>query len=97
MDLQYAGVFTVIGLLNRMFHWGEVDCNEVRQRSSDYLEEDLPTPKLSAIREHLNKCGPCRTFVDTLASTIGLLSRFPKVSPPSNFKENLMERIKRGD
>ena len=85
----------MIGLLNRILHRGEVDCNEVRQRSSDYLEEDLPSPKLSAIRTHLNNCGPCRAFVDTLAATIGVLSRFPKVSAPSSFKDNVMERIKR--
>ena len=87
----------MIGLLNRIFHRGEVDCNEVRQRSSDYLEEDLPASKLSAIRAHLNKCGPCRAFVDTLATTIGVLSRFPKVSAPPSFKEKVMEQIKRDD
>ena len=85
----------MIGLLNRILRRGEVDCNEVRRRSSDYLEDDLPTPKLSAIRAHLSNCGPCRAFVDTLAATIGILSRFPKVSAPSSFKESTMERIKR--
>lgn len=85
----------MFSLLKSMFRRGEVDCDEVRRRSSDYLEEDLPAPKLSAIRAHLGNCGPCRSFVGTLASTIGVLRRFPKVSPPSSFKETVMERIKR--
>ena len=85
----------MFGLLNKMLRRGEVDCNEVQRRSSDYLEEDLPPPKLSAIRAHLSNCGPCRAFVDTLAATIGILSRLPRVSVPPSFKESTMERIRR--
>ena len=85
----------MFGLLNKILRRGEVDCNEVQRRSSDYLEEDLPAPKLSAIRAHLSNCGPCRAFVDTLAATIGILSRLPKVSAPPSFKESTMERIRR--
>ena len=85
----------MFGLLNKMLRRGEVDCNEVQRRSSDYLEEDLPPPKLSAIRAHLSNCRPCRAFVDTLAATIGILSRLPRVSAPPSFKESTMERIRR--
>jgi len=84
----------VIGILHKLFHRGEVDCNEVRKLSSDFLEEDLALPKRSAFQAHLDNCGPCRAFVDTLASTIGLLSRFPKVSAPSTLHDSVMEKIK---
>lgn len=76
---------------------GEVDCNEVRRLSSDYIEDGLTEVKQSAIRTHLGNCGPCRAFVETLASTIGILSRLPRVSAPSSFKETVMDRVKRGD
>jgi len=85
----------VIGLLNKIFRRGEVDCNEVRNRSSEYLDRDLPAPKLLSIQAHLSNCGPCRAFVETLATTIGFLSRFPKVAAPSSFKHSVMERIRR--
>ena len=85
----------MIGLLNKLFHRGEVDCNEVRKFSSDYLEEDLAQPKRSAIQTHLSRCGPCRAFVDTLATTIGILSRFPKMSAPSTLHDSVMDRIKK--
>ncbi len=84
----------MIGLLNKIFHRDEVDCDEVQKLSSDYLDEDLAAPKRSAIQAHLSNCGPCRAFVDTLATTIGILSRFPKVSTPSTFHDSVMERIK---
>jgi predicted anti-sigma-YlaC factor YlaD len=84
----------VNGLLNKLFHRGDADCNEVRKLSSDYLDEDLAPTKRSVIQAHLSNCGPCRAFVDTLASTIGLLSRIPKVSAPSAFHDSVMDRIK---
>ena len=84
----------MIGLLNKLFHRGDADCNEVRKLSSDYLDKDLAPTKRSVIQAHLSNCGPCRAFVDTLASTIGLLSRIPKVSAPSAFHDSVMDRIK---
>ena len=84
----------MIGLLNKLFHRGDADCNEVRKLSSDYLDEDLAPTKRSVIQAHLSNCGPCRAFVDTLASTIGLLSRIPKVSALSAFHDSVMDRIK---
>ena len=83
----------MIGLLNKLFHRGDADCNEVRKLSSDYLEDDLAPTKRSTIQAHLSNCGPCRAFVDTLASTIGILSRFPKISAPSNLHDSVMDRI----
>ena len=84
----------MIGLLKKIFHRDGDDCEEVRKLSSDYLDEDLAPTKRSVIQAHLSNCGPCRAFVDTLASTIGLLSRIPKVSAPSAFHDSVMDRIK---
>lgn len=75
---------------------GEVDCKEVRRLSSEYLEQELPAAKQSAIQFHLSKCGPCKAFVATLASTIGLLSRLPRISAPPGFKQSLIDQS-RGD
>ena len=85
------------GFIRKIFNRGEADCAEVRRLASDYLEDDLPPPKLSAVLSHLSKCGPCRAFVDTLASTIRLLSRFPRVTPPASFKQSILDRARRED
>lgn len=81
-------------IFRRIFHRGEPDCTEVRELGSDYLEGELPPPKRSAIQAHLEKCGPCRAFIETLSATIGLLTRMPQTSPPQTFKENVLERIR---
>ena len=85
----------MVNILRKIFGGGEVDCAEVRKSSSDYLEEGLPPQKLAAVHAHLSKCGPCRAFVDTLSSTISLLTRIPRVSPPASFKQSIIERAKR--
>ena len=73
----------------------EMDCIDTRKLSSEYLDENLPPKKLSAIQMHLSNCGPCRAFVDGLSSTIGLLSRFPQAAVPSAFKQSVMDKIRR--
>lgn len=85
----------MLNLFRKLFGGGEVDCDEVRKSSSDYLEKDLPTPKLAVIQAHLSKCGPCRAFVETLSSTISMLTRIPQVSPPASLKQSIIDRAKR--
>ncbi len=78
-----------------MFRRGEVGCGEVRRLSSDYLEEDLNHTKQSAIQSHLSWCAPCQKFVDTLSSTVRVLSRLPRISAPSSFKQSILEQTTR--
>ena len=84
----------MLGILGKLFGRGEVDCDDVRRLSSDYIEDQLPPKKLASVRTHLAGCGPCRAFVDTLATTISLLSKFPRVSPPPSFKNDVNEKIR---
>ena len=84
----------MLGVFGRLFERGEVDCDDVQQLSSDYIEEQLPPKKLASVQNHLAGCGPCRAFVDTLATTIGLLGRLPRVSLPPTFKKDLNDKIR---
>jgi len=87
----------VIKTIKRFFRKGELDCQDVADLSSAYIENDLKDSKRSAIQNHLSKCGPCQAFVDTLSSTIGLLSRLPGINPPSALKQSLRDRMRRGN
>jgi len=81
-------------IFRRIFHRSEADCSEVRKLGSDFLEDDLSLQKRSAIQAHLDKCGPCRTFIETLSATIDMLTRIPRTSSPQSFKEKILERIR---
>ncbi len=87
----------MFGLFRNLIRRGEIDCKEVRELSSDYLEEDLPPAKRSAIQSHLSKCGPCQAFVDTLASTISILASLPRISAPASLKRSILNRTRRGE
>ena len=84
----------MLGVFGRLFNRGEVDCDDVQRMSSDYIEEQLPPKKLASVQNHLAGCGPCRAFVETLTTTIGLLARLPRVSLPPSFKNDLYEKIR---
>ena len=85
------------GMLRRIFSRGDVDCRDTRELGSDYLEDDLLPPKRSAVQAHLDKCGPCRAFIDGLSLTIGLLSRLPRAAPPPSYKQSILDRTKEED
>ena len=87
-------ILVVLNPIKKLFRGGDVDCNEVRRSSSAYLEEDLPQAKQSAMKAHLSKCGPCRAFVDTLASTIGVLRRLPRVQASQSLKHSLLDQAR---
>ena len=81
--------------IKRLFGNGELDCEEVADLSSSYIENDLKEDKRSAFQTHLSKCGPCQAFVETLSSTIGAFSRLPGVTPPTALKKSLLDRMRR--
>ncbi len=76
----------------KLFGRGDLDCQDTRELGSAYLDNDLSAQRYSKIQAHLNNCGPCRAFIDTLAATIGILARLPKVSPPPSFKQSITEQ-----
>ena len=81
----------MLNLIRKITHRGDVDCKEVRQLSSGYMDKELPASKQSAMRAHLSKCGPCLAFVNTLAATIGGLARLPRMPAPPSFKNSILE------
>ena len=83
--------------IKRYFWKGELDCEDVADLSSAYIDNDLKENKRSAFQAHLSKCGPCQAFVGTLTATIGTLSRLPGINAPSALKQSLLDRIHRGN
>jgi anti-sigma factor RsiW len=69
------------------------DCEEVRGMSSDYIDGELNTAKVSNVNSHILKCGPCDAFIKTLRATVSLLRSTPKQQPPSDFKQRLRDRL----
>ncbi len=69
------------------------DCMEVRESSSDLIDDELDETVSSRINDHLGRCGPCRSFIQSMRATIGLLRSTPQEKAPPDFAERLKRRI----
>ena len=69
----------------------EIDCEDVREHGSDYLEGEVSENLSEGIRAHLGLCDGCQGWLSGLWSTIRLLRVLPKAEPP----DSLLESIRR--
>ena len=82
--------------ISRLFSKRELDCTEVRKLSSEYLDETLAPSRLQKVRAHLSACPPpCQTFVDGVASVVGMLTKLPGMQSPPNLRQSIMERTEK--
>ena len=79
--------------VHKIFWRKEINCPEVRDMSSDFLEDGLPPSSQTKIQAHLRVCPSCTAFIRSLASTITLLGKLPKLKPPPSLKRNIGERV----
>jgi predicted anti-sigma-YlaC factor YlaD len=66
-----------------------VDCQEVLEQLSDYLDEDARAELCKEIEAHMALCPNCRLEVDTLRKTIVLYQAGERVEVPVLLKEHL--------
>ena len=85
MVSRIAGIFR----RNRM----DPDCLEVRDSSSDLIDEDLDESVAARIADHLSRCGPCNSFIRSMKATVGLLRATPRQKAPPDFAKRLKQRI----
>lgn len=52
-----------------------VDCATALRELWDYLDEELTTDRMHAIRTHLHKCGPCLSHADFAGQFLDTLRR----------------------
>lgn len=73
-------------------------CRDVTERASALLEGDLPWRERMAMRLHLAICGMCRTYMDQMRKTRGLLARRPLAPLAQSEEDALIARMTgRGD
>lgn len=72
----------------------ESECREIRELSSGYLDGDIDRTMIDRVASHLDKCPPCRAFVNTLKRTIDLMRGIPKQEAPEGFRQQVLESLK---
>ena len=66
-----------------------MDCNEVYERLSEYLDTDVRDELARAIEEHRGHCTDCRVLIDTTRMTIVLYQADSAMSTPVSISQRL--------
>ena len=78
-----------------IFRRRDLDCGEVRDLASDYLEDDVDGSVRGRIAIHLGQCSVCKAFVETLRATISLLGSFEREEAAPSLQGYVRDRIRR--
>ncbi|MEE9284840.1 MAG: zf-HC2 domain-containing protein [Dehalococcoidia bacterium] len=83
--------------LIRMFRRksNDLDCDEVQDLASDYVDKELEEPVLAKVRRHLSFCPPCQSFMDSFGKTVRLLRSMPKEKAPDAVRQRIIEQTRK--
>jgi predicted anti-sigma-YlaC factor YlaD len=72
-----------------------VDCNEVLEQLSEFLDESARAELCRAIEQHLSQCRDCRFYVDSVKKTIVLYQSDREVDVPVTVNSQLKAALAR--
>jgi predicted anti-sigma-YlaC factor YlaD len=67
-----------------------LNCREVSERVSDFLDATLPLSVRLQMRLHLLMCRICREYVRQMALVVGALRRLPRNEPAAELRTELL-------
>ena len=73
----------------------DADCIEVRELSSDYVDGDLGDEAAKRVKSHLDMCGPCKAFMNTMRATVEILRSATRHKAPSSLRERLRDAVQK--
>lgn len=71
-----------------------MECRDIRDKLSFYLDGDLPSGDKSAIEEHLKSCTGCSAALADLRKTIGHIKDLAELEPPEWMTRRIMEKVR---
>lgn len=72
-----------------------LNCREVAEMASDYIDKELPWPKSMLMDLHLLMCTHCSGFVDKLKLVVALVNKQPIESLSETEAENIVRMVVR--
>jgi predicted anti-sigma-YlaC factor YlaD len=74
----------------------EVQCREVAEVLTDYLEGTMPAEQRTALEEHLVMCEGCTNYVEQLRVSVRLTGRLKEEDVPAAVMDTLLQMFKEG-
>ena len=65
-------------------------CKELVDLITEYLEGALPPPDRLRFEQHVDRCSPCRTYVEQMRQTVRAVGKLSEESIPADAKELLL-------
>jgi anti-sigma factor (TIGR02949 family) len=73
-----------------------MNCDEVRDRLSEYLDEEMASAERSELVSHIERCRSCASELETIRRTVELVSSLPRLSAPPELAREVRTRISAG-
>jgi hypothetical protein len=67
-----------------------LDCHEIEEYFSDYLENSLEGESLAQVRQHLKECPACLHLLNEIKATLSLCEVMPQLDPPARLIEQIL-------
>lgn len=67
-----------------------LNCREISERASDYLDRNLPWRVRMQVRLHLLMCRFCREYIRQLALVVRTLPLLPRESPDQEMQQAML-------
>jgi hypothetical protein len=71
-----------------------MECKEVREKLSAYIEGIVPAAEKPLMEEHLRACTGCKESLADLKRTIEYVQEIPEVEPPPWLTQKVMARVR---
>ena len=72
----------------------ELDCNEVVELVTDYLDGSLDAEALAAFEAHLAECDGCDTYLDQIRQTIAVAGSVTAETLPEQTQAGLLKAFR---
>ncbi len=66
---------------------GELSCEEIFARLSEYLDGELDERESAILEEHMKDCPPCVDFMRSLENTVSLVGEAAPPKMPDELKQ----------
>jgi len=71
-----------------------MECNDIQEKLSAYMEGVISDDERSVIEEHLKSCQACRTSLDDLEKTVSYVKTLEVIEPPAWLTQKVMARVR---
>lgn len=72
-----------------------MDCREVKNKISEYIDGRLTGEEATLIREHLDRCASCLETVESMTRLIGLMQNIDTVDEPETILRDVKARLEK--